>query len=448
MDLTIADFAPVKMAELEIAAPIEALSAFDSESGSPYKYIKVLVRLHQRPVGMLLSELENGEKDAELLASEVWETFSQEINSHLAEDFLPPLTTLSISGVNSTCQRTLADLQDNAPYVSVIVSTRNRHEQLPRCLDTLLQLSYPNYEIIVVDNAPSSNATQELIRQQYPQIRYVREDWPGLSSARNCGIAYASGEIVAITDDDVLVDPYWLAALVDAFQIDQEVVCVSGLIIAAEIETPAQFLIEECGNLSKGLKRQVYDMHEHRPTNQPLYPYTAGMFGSGANIAFRKSALEESGNFDLLLGTGTPSRGGEDLAIFFDIVTSGKKVVYEPAAIVWHYHRREYEQLRKQMYNYGVGLAAYLTRCLFHKPSYIFDFITKIPGGLYYALSPNSGKNEKKGTEYPNELTRLELLGMLHGPFAYLQARSQKRKLLKRHGLPGVTRSMPLARKI
>jgi Glycosyl transferase family 2/Polysaccharide deacetylase len=101
------------------------------------------------------------------------------------------------------------------------------------CVEGLLCLDYPSYEILLVDNAPSSAATAEAVARRFghlPQVRYLREDRPGLSSARNRGLAEAAGEVVAFTDD-VLVDPAWLANLVAALGAAPHVACASGLIL-------------------------------------------------------------------------------------------------------------------------------------------------------------------------------------------------------------------------
>ena len=60
--------------------------------------------------------------------------------------------------------------------------------------------------------------------------------------------------------------------------------------------------------------------------------------------------------------------GGDDLAAFYDVITAGHRLVYEPAAIVLHRHHRDYAGLRRQTYGYGAGLGAYLTRCLLRDP--------------------------------------------------------------------------------
>ena len=173
----------------------------------------------------------------------------------------------------------------------MIVATRNRPELLQRCLEALLTLRYPRYEIIVVDNAPSSSATADLIEQTYrdvSQVRYVREDRQGLSFARNRGMQEARGEIVAITDDDVVVDANWLLELIHGFQVSDNVVCVSGLVLPMELETREHGWFEQYGGSSKGFTRRLFDMGEHHPRT-PLFPYTTGRLGTGANIAFKEA---------------------------------------------------------------------------------------------------------------------------------------------------------------
>jgi hypothetical protein len=171
-------------------------------------------------------------------------------------------------------------------------------------------------------------------------------------------------------------------------------------------------------------------MREHHPKT-PLYPYTAGCFGSGASLALRATFLRSIGGFDPALGTGRPAQGGEDLALFFQVITAGHKLVYEPAAVLYHPHRRDYMALRKQIYHYGTGLTAYLTKILLDKPRLLFDLLPKLLDGLVFTLSARSPKNSKKSAKYPKELTTLELKGMLYGPLAYGYSRWTLRNVRK-----------------
>jgi hypothetical protein len=139
-------------------------------------------------------------------------------------------------------------------------------------------------------------------------------------------------------------------------------------------------------------------------------------------MAFRRSSLARVGGFDPAMGTGTPAMGGDDLAAFFRVITSGEALVYEPAAIVRHAHYREYAALERQIYGYGVGLTAFLTKAILDQPRLLLALGARAPRGLIYALSPRSGKNRKKGTDYPPHLTTLERKGMVQGPLAALRS--------------------------
>ena len=259
-------------------------------------------------------------------------------------------------------------------------------------------------------------------------MRYVREDRPGLSWARNRGLQVVEGEIVAFTDDDVAVDRYWLAELVKGFTVAENVGCVTGTAYPMELETQSQMWFEQFGGFNKGYTRRVFDLVKHR-SSHPLFPYAAGQFGTGANMAYRVSSLEKIRGFDPALGTGTPTLGCEDLAAFVQIILAGYTLVYEPGAIVHHLHRRDYAALRKQVYGYGLSLTAYLTKCMIDRPRFIVDIAVKTPRGIVYALSSQSPKNARKRHDYPRELTTIERKGMLLGPFAYVWSRRLARKL-------------------
>jgi GT2 family glycosyltransferase len=320
-------------------------------------------------------------------------------------------------------------LLETAPFVSIIVATHDRPIELAAALRSLLSLAYSRYEIIVVDNAPSTTATAKLIQSLATgriDVRYLREDCAGLAIAHNRGFLEATAPIVAFTDDDVVVDKHWLTEIVRGFRVSDRVACVTGLILPSELETPAQAWIEQFGGFARGFAPRIFDRSSG---SGPLYPYTAGRFGSGASMAYKTAVLRRLGGFDSALGAGTPALGGDDLAAFFQIIMAGYQLVYQPSALLYHQHRRDYAGLCRQAYGYGVGLTAYLMKTLLDKPRRVFDFAIRIPAGVAYAFSPHSPKNQKRQADYPAELTRLEQRGMLHGPLAYLRSRWRTRHL-------------------
>jgi hypothetical protein len=253
----------------------------------------------------------------------------------------------------------------------------------------------------------------------------VREDRPGLARAHNSGLVHVTSPIVAFTDDDVVVDPAWLGALVDGFDRQPNVGCVTGMIFPLELETEAQDWLERYAGFNKGFEPLVFD--RARPSADPLFPYTAGTFGSGANMAFRSDVLLAMRGFEPALGAGTEAKGGDDLAAFFDVIATGHAIAYEPEAIVYHEHHRTFEALRRQTFGYGAGLTAYLTKTILDQPDRVTDMLTRAPGAVRHALSPSSAKNERLPVSTPRTLVRRERLGMLAGPALYLLSRWDSR---------------------
>jgi GT2 family glycosyltransferase len=249
-----------------------------------------------------------------------------------------------------------------------------------------------------------------------------------LQWARNCGLAQAQGCIVAYTDDDVVPDSEWLLALTRTFLAFPEVVCVTGLVAPRELETPAQVWFEQYGGLGLGYTRRLFNLGGHRPHN-PFFPYT-GMCAVGANLAVRTAVCRDVGGFDPALDVGTPALGGGDLELCFRLVTRGYTLAYEPSALVWHMHRRDYTALRRQIFAYGAGFTAYLTRCLAANPYRIIRFAAVVPYGVYLMLHPRSVHNHKKAHDFPRELSWLERLGLIYGPFAYLRSKFWTARLL------------------
>jgi len=422
-------FQPVRLLEVELSRPLPEIPTPEAaRSGSR---AIALVRLHTQPLGLVELALGDEGLRAGEMAAQIWSALGDAIVAHLHGDGLSPASGLDAAGLPASgtpgCVRERDVLMAQAPFISVIVSTRDRPEVLGRLLRSLLALEYPRYEVLVIDNAPSSDATARLVEREYghlPQIRYIREDRPGLSRARNRGVKEARGEIVAFTDDDVVVDRHWLAGLAQGFRRAPHAGCVTGLVMPLELETQPQVWFEEFGGFGKGCQSRIYDTREHRPQDA-LFPYAAGKFGSGNNMAFRAAAVREIGYFDPALGAGSPTFGGEDLAAFVAVLRRGYALVYEPSAIVHHQHRRDYAGLRKHIRDCGVGLTAFLTQCVVDRPQFLLEFAVKVPAGLRYALQPDSPKNRKKRANYPEELTGIERRGMLLGPMAYLRARWQ-----------------------
>jgi GT2 family glycosyltransferase len=311
---------------------------------------------------------------------------------------------------------------------SVVVATCDRPAELRQCLASIRAQRPAPARIVVVDDAPGSAAATETVASLDDgavPLSYIEAGGLGLAGAHNRALNEVETPITAFVDDDVVVAPGWFQAITDAFSLTPQVGCVTGKILPLELKTTAQIWLDGYAGYSKGERRRLFDLAEHRP-DDPLFPFATGALGSGANMAFRTAALREMGGFDPALGAGTPARGGDDLAAFLEILLRGYTLVYEPAAVARHRHPSEYRALRRQVYGYGVGLAAYLTKSLVDHPRLLGAALRGLPRAAAHLLNPRSRKNARRPPGYPRELARLELRGMLAGPRAYLRSRASE----------------------
>ncbi len=429
------DYEPIQIVEIELGQPSPKLSPLINETTRHYQRALCLVRLHTQPLGVVELELGTHELNIEQVLTQIWENLSSQINEHLLQDDLPTIAQLEVGGLayidTPRCLKEREAFLEQAPFVSVIVPTHDRPEYIKRCLPALLALEYPHYEIIVVDNVPHTTATADFIKQTYhdvPQVRYVREDRPSASLARNCGMQAAKGEILAFTDDDVTVDRYWLVELVRAFHRADDVVCVTGPNLPLELDTSAQFWFEEYYGVSwenRWFNRRIFDKRD-------VEPFRPALFGRSSSMAITKTFLASIGGFDPVLGAGTIALSGEDSVVLNEVVARGHKVVYEPIAMSYHLHRPDYRSLSKQIYGYGVGFTALLMKFTLDNPLFLAKMIIALPHSFFGFLGARSSKNNsEKVTHYPKELTKVELQGMLYGPFAYLRSLWATRNIRK-----------------
>jgi len=225
----------------------------------------------------------------------------------------------------------------------------------------------------------------------------------------------------------VILDRRWLTEISRGFRAAApNVACVTGLIMPAELQTQAQLMLETHGHFGKGFEQRVVNCGTHRPAD-PLFPFTTGKLGSGANMAFRTDRLRQLGGFDPATGTGTAARGGDDLAAFFSVLAAGYSLVYQPTALAWHHHRRDLEALRNQASGYGIGLGAYLTSALVNHPAMAVQALRLAPAGLRYAFHPASPRNARVGSSWPRQLVWRERRGLVLGPLAYGVSRLRSR---------------------
>jgi len=237
--------------------------------------------------------------------------------------------------------------------ISLIVCTRNRAAALAACLSRIAALVHAGpWEAVIVDNG-STDATAEVIRAfaagaVFP-VRYVRQPVPGLSNARNAGVAAAAGDLLLFTDDDCYVDAGLLDAAVAAFS-DPVVGFVTGRV-------------------------RLFDPEDAPVTvNESVEPlrFAAGRFlpagaVKGANFGFRRTVLaqiaERGVPFDPLFGSGARFPA-EDADAAQRAALAGWAGVYDPALVVWHHHGRKAGDLAPLYRDYDVGRGAFHAKLL------------------------------------------------------------------------------------
>jgi glycosyltransferase involved in cell wall biosynthesis len=411
-------FTGIKMVEVELSQPLPTVS-----DDGRYQRAWVLVRLLTEPIGACLVDMDPGGLDPERLGKLLWQELGDAVVSRFEAAGLSTPHNLSGHRLDPATEnwpflRARGEAIRSAPSISVVICTYNRPDRVTVCLEHMQQQRYPAFEVIVVDNNPQTEDVRAYVASlDNPSFRYVIEPRVGLSRARNTGVAAASGDIVAFLDDDEEPDVFWLAAMAVGFARSGDIGCVTGLILPARLDTEAQVLLEELGGHSKerGFEPAVFSADGPQ---SPLYPRPP--FGAGGNMAFRRETLAKIGRFDTALGAGTPARGAEDTLALTLVMLVGDKIAYEPAAFVRHHHYRDFADLARQQQGYMVGLTAYYTALIRHRPSVLIALMRLLPSASRYLVGSRSPAAPNT-TPLPPELASGRIRGMLTGPAAYLR---------------------------
>ncbi len=218
------------------------------------------------------------------------------------------------------------------PKVSVIVCSYNGAPTLEACLESLLKIDYPDYEIVLVDDG-STDRTPEIVERfrHEPKFVPVRQKNMGLSYARNVGAHTATGAILAYTDGDCMADPDWLYYLVGTL-LRGPYAGVGG----PNVSPPAANWVQACVAAAPGGPSHVLltdTVAEHIP---------------GCNMAFHRWAFDLVGGFD-----PEYRKAGDDVDFCWRLQNAGQQIAFSPAAIVWHYRRFTLKAFKKQQEGYG-----------------------------------------------------------------------------------------------
>ena len=241
----------------------------------------------------------------------------------------------------------------------MVVPVLNGQDTIGACLDSILELDYPTFEVIVVDDG-STDKTSEIITS-YP-VKKAFGKHAGAYGARNFGIGIATGEIVAFTDSDCVVSKEWLKKLVKAYASDL-VGGVGGLVLPQRAEsTVGKFVSLSPQEIFQSSRRVEL------PQRESLF-MTSGL-GSG-NMSFRRRVLGELKGF-----AGDMVKCG-DYELSWRVQRAGYQLVYEPEAVTYHKPRSTLSKLVVQLFEFGMSQPELLKKqqdgySYFELKSYLF----------------------------------------------------------------------------
>lgn len=245
------------------------------------------------------------------------------------------------------------------PKVSVVVASYNGARTLKVCLESLVRLNYPNYEVILVDDGSTDSSPE--IASLFKTVRYIRQTNHGLSVARNTGIHAATGEIVAFTDSDCRADEDWLYYLVGDLLTSRFTGMGGHNFLPPEDSAVAAAVLVSPGGPAHVMLNDR--LAEHIP---------------GCNMAFYKWALDEVGGFDPIF-----TKAGDDVDVCWRLQQRGYRIGFNPAGFVWHYRRSTVKAYLKQQRGYGEAEALLVRK----HPEYFNSIGNSIWRGQIYTAS-------------------------------------------------------------
>lgn len=212
--------------------------------------------------------------------------------------------------------------------VSVIIAVKNREGLIGKCLQSLMEVDYPDYEVIVVDDHSIDN-TAEVVKN-FP-VKLLKSKGRGIGAAKNTGIAEANGRIVAFTDSDCLVAKDWLSQMAKLHLQYPQAMGVGGII---KNPLPENFF-------ARFGQKLCFDP----PLFQQGFVKTIG----GNNVSYKREVFDSVGLFDERFVTG------EDPDMCWRLMQKGMKIFYSPDIVIHHLHRASWGSFLKQQFWYGQG---------------------------------------------------------------------------------------------
>jgi glycosyltransferase involved in cell wall biosynthesis len=346
------NFKPYKIIHLDLSAVEDYNLPYSQDEG---KYI--VIWWQTIPLGELFISPGHSISQSDLFAK-ILKTIKPALQNYSKKTNI--LYALEFDSINKTELVALCNLllttKKSIPKIceiSVIICTRDRADILKNCLTDLANQYCQPAEIIVIDNASIDDRTKKIV-EQFSNVKYHHEGRPGLDIARNTGARLARYPIVAYTDDDTKPHSLWTYHIYETFT-DPLIHAVTGLVIAAALNTEAQMVFEKHWPFNRGYADKTFDKKFFNDTlsiGPPVWDV-----GAGANMAFRKEIFNSVGYFDERLDVGASGCSG-DSEMWYRILANGFSIQYNPRAVVHHLHRESISELHQQLFFYMRGFTS------------------------------------------------------------------------------------------
>jgi len=270
--------------------------------------------------------------------------------------------------------------------LTVIICTWNRSKSLAVALNSLEASVVPEglkWEVLVVDNNSNDDTRavcESFIAKNPRRFRYFFQGTQGKTNALNAGIREARSEILALTDDDLTVDPKWIAGIYDAFQ-KHDCAAVGGKIIPVwNCKKPSWITFDG------PYRHPAYGGIVNFDKGEVPCQLTATAIG--ANMGLRKSIFEKYGPYRTDLNRINDLLGGEDTEYCRRLMHAGERLTYAPKAVVYHpveEYRTKRKYFRSMAFHYGrwsilVEGVPDGAKCYFGVPRYLFPIALRFLG--------------------------------------------------------------------
>jgi GT2 family glycosyltransferase len=263
-----------------------------------------------------------------------------------------------------------------------------------------IRTSY-QWEALLVDNASTDDTAAVIAAANTcgERLRRLYEPRVGSGAARDGAWRRAKGQIIAFTDDDCYLAPDFIDAMLAAFGERPRAGCIGGRILLFDPSDSAITIDERT-----------------EPVRTLPYSFVFPGMLQGANMAFRREALEASGGFDPELGSGTPYSGGEDIDALAAVLWSGYEAWFDPRPVIYHHHRRKAADLPSLVAGYDRGRGAFYTKYLDRRDTrwlFLRKWIVSPKYNPYYTLRSfinEIGSSLRYAREFQGAAAQLRIL--------------------------------------